>query len=269
MNFHAAASGNGRNGSTTNAQTHEPATTDAVSSIGSPPGAPLTSAFHPACSMPARRTASVMPSVSSWAGTTVSGASSCGLGLALLPGAAVAERRNEIGLRYGGRRDRLVGLEARPREHAGFLEDRVGDRADVRIDPAQIGDQVEMQRRRLDAFDGVARKASEVRVRVSALEITEQHLLREQFLRLLEIAVEEHRKPEPQVRDQSRMQIADLRHAGLGEVAPLVDLLVFEIGQDALDDVADLFHVDRRSEDVGPAPAFALLERFARNLREI
>ena len=68
----------------------------------------------------------------------------------------------------------------------------------------------------------------EMRVGVRALEIAEQHLLREQLLRALQVAVQEHRQAEPQVGDQPRVQVADLGHAGFGEVAALVDLLVLE-----------------------------------------
>src|SRR3954468_21568752 len=68
MKPHAAAFGSATNG-TTNAQaTDEPATTAAVSSMGSPPGADLSSAFHDACSRPAPITASVTPRLSSGVG---------------------------------------------------------------------------------------------------------------------------------------------------------------------------------------------------------
>src|SRR6185503_8054661 len=181
MNFHAEGSGSGTNGRTTSAHTHEPATTVAVSSIGSPPGALFSNAFQPACSKPAPSTASVMPSDSSCTGITIR--RSCSLRLALLPCGAVAERRGAIG-RHG---DAFVGLEPSAGEHARFLENRIGDRADVRIYPPQIGNEVEMQRRRLDAFHGVASEPPEVRIGVRPLEVAEQHLLREQFLRMLEV----------------------------------------------------------------------------------
>ena len=60
-----------RTAAAASAHTDEPATTDAVSSIGSPPGALFSSAFQPACSNPAPSTASVMPSDSSCAGITL------------------------------------------------------------------------------------------------------------------------------------------------------------------------------------------------------
>src|SRR5690242_749436 len=183
-NFHAAGSGSGTNGRTRRAHTDEPATTDAVSSIGSPPGAALSSAFQDAWSNPAPRTASVMPRVSSCAGI-MPGAMTwlCRFGLPLLPCRVLDTR---IGADCRGCR-LVLRLEPRTREDAGFLEDRIGDRADVRVDAPQIGDQVEVQRRRLDAVDGVPRQAAEVRVRVRALEVAEQDFLREQFLRVLEI----------------------------------------------------------------------------------
>ena len=39
--------------------------------------------------------------------------------------------------------------------------------------------------------------------------------------------------------------------------------------QDALDDVADLLHVDGEADDVGPAPAFLLAQRLARDLGQV
>ena len=64
-NFHAATSGTPTNGTARSPHTAEPATMVAVSSIASPPGADLRSAFHPAWSNPAPSTASVTPSESS------------------------------------------------------------------------------------------------------------------------------------------------------------------------------------------------------------
>src|SRR6058998_1075610 len=106
MNFHAEGSGSPANGSTTSPHTAEPTTTVAVSSSGSPPGADLSSAFQPACRKPAARTASVMPKVSSGAGIGV---------------ASDAARGDGVGL-----------LQPCLRQDSGLLEDRVGDRANMR-----------------------------------------------------------------------------------------------------------------------------------------
>ena len=61
----------------------------------------------------------------------------------------------------------------------------------------------------------------------------------------------------------------DLGHAGFREVALRLDLLVLDVDQHALDDVADLLHVDREADDVGPAPAFFLAQRLARDLGQV
>ena len=53
------------------------------------------------------------------------------------------------------------------------------------------------------------------------------------------------------------------------EAAAFLDLLVLDVGDDPLDDVADLLHVDREGDDVGPAPALLLLQRLARDLRQV
>ena len=110
------------------AQTDDPATTDAVSSIGSPPGALFSSAFQLACSRPAPRTASVMPSDSSCAGITVrSGCLRPGSGSRWRPGRHRPCRSGGVPLRgfedrhvVGERRRRGVGHlgEIVPQPHA-------------------------------------------------------------------------------------------------------------------------------------------------------
>src|SRR5207253_10385819 len=114
-----------------------------------------------------------------------------------------------------------------------------------------------------------AGKATQMRVGVRALEVAKQYFLRQQFLGTFEIAVEKHRQSQAQVRDKPRVEVADFSHAGAGEIAPLVDLFLFDVGQDAFDDVANLFHVDRERYDVSPATAFAFIERLARDLGQI
>ncbi len=139
----------------------------------------------------------------------------------------------------------------------------------MRIDALQVGDEVEVQRRRLDALQRIAGEAAQVRIGICAFEVAEQHLLRQQFLRALQVAVQEHAHAEAEVRDEARVQVADLGHAGVGEIAVLGDLLVLDVGQHALDDVADLLEVDRERHDVGPAAALALVQRLARDLRQV
>src|SRR3989442_1703641 len=146
-NFHAAASGKPTNGATAIPVREDPATTDAMSSNGSPPGAAFSSAFQPACNRAAASTASVTPNVSSVAGITR--ARLRGARLALLPAflathtfvaglAGTAPAR--AGPAFGGN-DRGL-LQARSGEHARLLQDRVGDRTDVRIDAPEIGNEI-------------------------------------------------------------------------------------------------------------------------------
>ena len=115
----------------------------------------------------------------------------------------------------------------------------------------------------------VVAQAREVRGGVVVLEVAEARLLLEQPLRVAHVAVEEHAHAQPQVVEQPRVQLADLGHAGVGEAAALLDLLVLDVLQDALDDVADLLHVDREADDVGPAPALLLAQRLARDLGQV
>ena len=46
---------------------------------------------------------------------------------------------------------------------------------------------------------------------------------------------------------------------------PVRDLLLFDIGDDALDDVARVFEVDSQRDDVGPAAAVGVVELLARS----
>ena len=191
--------------------------------------------------------------------------------VAIMPVAACAARGrpSRRPLRCGRRAARFGLLEARPRQHAGVLEGRVGDRADVRVDAAQVGGEVEVQRRGLDAVLRQAGEPREVGVGVDALQIAEQHLLRQELLRSGEVAGQEHRQAELQVGVQPRVQVADLGHARLGEAAALVDHLVLDVDDDPLDDVAHLLHVDGERDDVGPAPALLHLQRLPRDLRQV
>ncbi|MPM44614.1 hypothetical protein SDC9_91293 [bioreactor metagenome] len=65
------------------------------------------------------------------------------------------------------------------------------------------------------------------------------------------------------------MQLGDLGHACVRELAALLDLLVFDVDDHALDDVADLLHVDGEADDVRPALAFLFAQRLARDLGEV
>ena len=81
--------------------------------------------------------------------------------------------------------------------------------------------------------------------------------------------MQEHAHTEAQVGNQTSVKVANFFHARSGEAASLVDLLVLEVGDDALDDIADLLHVDRKRDDVGPAATLFLLQRLAADLGQV
>ena len=139
----------------------------------------------------------------------------------------------------------------------------------MRVDALQVADHVQVQRRGLDALRRVLHEPRDVRIGVRALEITEKDLLGEELLRAFQVAVQEHAHSQAQVGDQTAVQVADFQHARLGELAALVDLLLLEIGDHALDNVSDLLHVDGERDDVRPAPALLVVERLAADLREV
>src|SRR6185295_9312683 len=153
--------------------------------------------------------------------------------------------------------------------HAGLLEDRIGDRADVRVDTLQIADQVEVQRRRLDTLCGVAGQSLDVRAGIGTFEVAEHYLFGEPLLRAGEVAVQEYAHAESEVGDQPAVKVADLLHARRREAATFLDLFFLDVGDDPLDDVADLLHVDGERHDVGPAAPLLFLQRFAADLRQV
>ena len=63
--------------------------------------------------------------------------------------------------------------------------------------------------------------------------------------------------------EQAGVHGTDLGQAGFREFAALADFFVFDVDQDALDDVAHLLHVDGEADDVRPASALFLTELLA------
>src|SRR5688500_18128155 len=92
----------------------------------------------------------------------------------------------------GGRAIGEVLAQARRLERPGLLEDRIGDRADVRVDALEVVDDVEVQRTGLDRLHGLPGKAAQMRVRVLLLELAQLHLGGEQALRAAQVDVQEH-----------------------------------------------------------------------------
>jgi hypothetical protein len=139
----------------------------------------------------------------------------------------------------------------------------------VRVDALELVDDVQMQRARLDRLGRLPGEPVEVGAGVSALEVAELGFLRDQHLRALEIAVDEDVQRQAQRRHEPRVQLLDLPHARLGERAPLRDLLLLQVVDDVLDDVADVLEVDGEGHDLGPAAALALVQRLAADLRQV
>ena len=75
-------------------------------------------------------------------------------GRAITPGPAAASA--------AGPGRRLPGPQARAAELAGLLEDRVGDGGQMRVDPLQVAQHVEMQRARLDRLGQPVAQPAEV-----------------------------------------------------------------------------------------------------------
>src|SRR5688572_20225971 len=60
-------------------------------------------------------------------------------------------------------------------QRAGLLEDRVGDRADVRVDALEVVDDVQVQRAGLDRLQGLAGEAPQVGVDRKSTRLNSSH----------------------------------------------------------------------------------------------
>ena len=103
----------------------------------------------------------------------------------------------------------------------------------------------------------------------SLIQITKARFFFEQFLGFAHIAVEKDAHGQTQIVQQVLGQLADFLLARVRELAALLDLLVFQIQQHALDDVADLLHIDGEADDFRPALAFAFIQFGARDLGHV
>ena len=95
-------------------------------------------------------------------------------------------------------------------------------------------------------------------VGVLLLKLAQLDLGGQQALGAFQVAVQEHVHAKAQVGDDARVHVADLGHAGFGELQAVGDLLVDQVVDDALDDVADVLQVDGDRDDVGPAACVAV-----------
>jgi hypothetical protein len=150
-------------------------------------------------------------------------------------------------------------------QRTGRFEDGVGDRADVRVDALEVADQVQVQRAGLDALRRVVLQPRDVVAAYSCSRSRKRAFSSSSFCASRTWPFRNTLMPRRRL-PPALVQVADLGHAGLGEAAALADLLVLDVDQHALDDVADLLHVDGEADDVGPAPALALGQRLARDL---
>src|SRR5262245_31616806 len=184
MNGQAAAGGAPTSSSGGSATSAPRKCTSAVSSSLSP--LLLTSAFQLACSTAPTSTASTIGQVS------------------VIDATRRARSFELLQVRLGG--GQHGGANARGRQRAGRLEDRVGDRTDVRIDALQVADQVEVQRAGLDALRGVVLQPRDVAGCVLVLQVAEARLLLQQLACVAHVALEEHAHRQPQVGHQALVQ---------------------------------------------------------------
>ncbi|KAF5305017.1 hypothetical protein FQA39_LY18984 [Lamprigera yunnana] len=162
-----------------------------------------------------------------------------------------------------------VVFEAAVGQGAGGFQDGVGDRAQQRVDAFQVADQVDVQRAGFDALQGVVRQALQVRCRVGQLQVAKARFFFEQLLRVAQVAGEEDAHRQAQVVQQVGVQFVDFLRALLAELAALFDFFVLHVREHALDDVADLLHVDGEVDDFRPALAFVLAQLDAGDLGHV
>src|SRR5256885_4555321 len=133
-----------------------------------------------------------------------------------------------------------------------LLQDRDRERRHVRADPLEVRQDVEMNLRRLDGLGEARPEPLEVQLAQVALALPDERALVEHVLRQRAIARGERGDRALEVLRDQRVELLDLRPAGLGEVPALVELLPPELHQVLVDDVADVLEVadDRDQTDL-------------------
>ena len=105
-------------------------------------------------------------------------------------------------------------------------------------------------------LSGVPRRSRcEMAVGGKALELAERDLLLEQLAGHADIARDENIEGELQVLHQPRVHVADLPKALGRELQLVTDLLVRQLHQVLVDDVADMLEVGGEGDDVDGAAA--------------
>jgi hypothetical protein len=105
--------------------------------------------------------------------------------------------------------------------------------------------------------------------RVGALQVAKARLFFQQLLGVAHIAVQEDAHARRRLSTSRACSSLISSMPASENWRPLLDLLVLDVDQHALDDVADLLHVDGEADDVGPAPALALVQGLARDLGHV
>ena len=96
-----------------------------------------------------------------------------------------------------------VGLQ-----FAGCLENRIGDRADVRVDALEVAQDVEMERARLYAFRATFTQSRQMTVRTGELRGSELRFFLDERARDLDVIVDEDAEREPEVVDNALVESA-------------------------------------------------------------
>ena len=95
---------------------------------------------------------------------------------------------------------------------------------------------------------------------VGQFQIAKTRFFFEQALGIAHIAVQKDAHRQVQVGHQMGVHFVDLLEPGAGEIPAFFDFFVFDLLQDALDQIAHLLHVDGEVDHLGPALALALIE---------
>ena len=113
-----------------------------------------------------------------------------------------------------------VGLQ-----FAGCLENRIGDRADVRVDALEVAQDVEMERARLYAFRAAFTQPRQMTVRTGELRGSELRFFLDERARDLDVIVDEDAEREPEVVDNALVEVREFRRSFLRELILVLDLL--------------------------------------------
>ena len=163
----------------------------------------------------------------------------------------------------GLERSRVALKRARP------IQDRIGDRGQMRVDPLEVPDDVQMKRAGFDARGLAGAQALQMPLGAPKLHLAKLLLPRQKLGRGLQFLIDEHGQRKTHRLHQPGMHLLQLPKSFFGELQLLSDLLGGELHQVLVDDVADMLEIGGEGDDVDGPLAVLVVQLAARQPGQI